>query len=86
MSLNSITVFRNNCRGNVANTSYPHRVEVHSAEDLQKAAAFDHVCAAYADGKNKHGNTIRAHRSIDTFFALGLPANGQRQRPYRSCR
>lgn len=68
MSLNSITVFRNNCRGNVANTSYPHRVEVHSAEDLQKAAAFDHVCAAYADGKDKHGNTIRAHRSIDTFL------------------
>lgn len=68
MSLNSITVFRNNCRGNAANTSYPHRVKVHSAEDLQKAAAFDHVCAAYADGKDKHGNTIRAHRSIDTFL------------------
>lgn len=68
MSLNIITVFRNNCRGNAANTSYPHRVEVHSAEDLQIAAVFDHVCAAYTDGKDKHGNIIRAHRSIDTFL------------------
>lgn len=68
MSLNIITVFRNNCRGNAANTSYPQRVEVHSAEDLQKAAAFDHVCAAYADGKDNHGKTVRAHRSIDTFL------------------
>lgn len=68
MSLNSITIFRNNCRGNAAYTSYPQRINVDSVEDLQEAAAFDHVCAAYADGKDKNGNTIRAHRSIDTFL------------------
>lgn len=68
MSLNSITIFRNNCRGKAAFTSYPQRVEIYSAEDLQKAAAFDHVCAAYADSIDKHGNTIRSHRSNDTFL------------------
>lgn len=68
MSLNNITIFRNNCRGNAAYTSYPQKVEIHSTEDLQKAALFDHVCAAYADAKDKRGNTVRAHRSIETFL------------------
>jgi len=41
-------------RGRASNTSYPERVKITSIDDLRNAAQFDHVCAEYADGVDKH--------------------------------
>jgi len=71
-----MTVYTADCRGSVANTSYKKKVEITCAADLQRAAAFDHVCAAYADGTDKQGNLIKARRSVSTFIhADCLPAD-----------
>lgn len=68
MNEKHMTIYTAKCRGNVANTSYPHKVEITCEADLQKAAAFDHVCAAYADGRDSKDRLITAYRSIDTFL------------------
>ena len=53
------TLYTADCTGNRTNCLYPHQAEISSAEDLAAAAAFDHVCAAYA------GN----YRSIQNFLS-----------------
>jgi len=68
MNERHMTIYTANCRENVMNTSYPNKVEITCEADLQRAAAFDHVCAAYADGADKHGYPIKAHRSVSTFL------------------
>ena len=68
MNEKTMTVYAATCRGDVANTSYPKKFEITCEADLQRAAAFDHVCAAYADGTDKHGHPVKAHRSVATFI------------------
>ncbi len=53
------TLYTADCTGNRKNCLYPHQARISSAEDLAAAAAFDHVCAAYA------GN----YRSIQNFLS-----------------
>ena len=64
-----MTIFAANCTGKKTNTSYPFPVEIASTDDLKKVAAFDHVCARYADGKNTRGKLIKAYRSKKTFIS-----------------
>lgn len=54
-------------RGQTRNTSYPYKAVIACKEDLAKAAAFDHVCAHYANGKNSRGDMVEAYRSKKTF-------------------
>ena len=54
-----LTLFTANCAGNKANCSYPNKVIITSASELQKAVRADHVCAAYKDN----------YRSIDNFIS-----------------
>lgn len=49
------------------NTSYPFTGTVTCIEDLAKIAAFDHVGAIFADGKNSKGRVIQGYRSKKTF-------------------
>lgn len=49
------------------NTSYPFTGTVTCIEDLTKIAAFDHVGAVFADGKNSKGRMIQGYRSKKTF-------------------
>ncbi len=53
------TLYTADCTGNRKNCLYPHQARISSAEDLAAAAAFDHVCAAYA------GN----YRSIQNYLS-----------------
>ena len=70
-----MTLYTANCRGDKANTSYPNRVEVNNAEDLENAAKYDHVCAEYRSEdvthKRKDGTVytefVPFHRSIKAF-------------------
>ncbi|MCD7762552.1 MAG: phage/plasmid primase, P4 family [Lachnospiraceae bacterium] len=43
------------------NCRYPNRVSVMSAEELQAAVRFDHVCAEYKDNYRSVGNFIRSN-------------------------
>lgn len=56
-----------NVRGHEKNTSYPYVIDIHSAEELAKAAAYDNVCAVYDDGYNQRKRFIRGYRSNKTF-------------------
>ena len=55
-------------RGQRTNTSYPHRVTISSAEDLAKAAAFDHASGRFSDYERSSGEIIKAYRSLSTFL------------------
>lgn len=44
-----------------SNCLYPNRVEVGSAEELQEAVKFDHVCAEYKDDYRSNANFIRSN-------------------------
>lgn len=55
-------------RGQRTNTSYPHRVTISSAEDLAKAAAFDHTSGRFSDCERANGETITAYRSLATYL------------------
>lgn len=68
MNERNMTIYTADCRGNAQNTSYPRKVEITCEADLQQAAAFDHVCAAYADGLDSKNRFVIAYRSIDTFI------------------
>jgi putative DNA primase/helicase len=52
-----VTICMANCVGQTANCSYPKRVEVSTARQLQETVKFDHVCAEFK------GN----YRSIENF-------------------
>lgn len=67
MSQHTITIQYSSTRGNDKNTSYPFRREISTPEELAEIAAFDHVCAVYADGKNTRGRMVRGYRSKKTF-------------------
>jgi putative DNA primase/helicase len=43
------------------NCSYPHRVEVMSAEDLRKAVKMDHVCAEYRNNYRSVENFLKSN-------------------------
>lgn len=47
-------------RGNARNRLYPHCVEVKSANDLKRVAMYDHVFAAYVDGRRQSDRFICA--------------------------
>ena len=55
-------------RGQRTNTSYPHRVTISSAEDLAKAAAFDHTSGRFSDCERANGEIITAYRSLATYL------------------
>lgn len=59
-------------RGQTRNTSYPYKAVIACKEGLAKAAAFDHVCAYYANGKNSRGDTVEAYRSKKTFISAAF--------------
>lgn len=52
------TVFTASCTGREANCRYPQKREIHTAQDLKKAAAFDHVCAAYKNNYRSRDNFL----------------------------
>ena len=56
----SMTLYKNNERGNQYNNKYPICAVVRSKEDLQAVVCFDHVCATYKDGHRKNANFIEA--------------------------
>ena len=62
-------IFVASTRGRKTNTSYPNRITITSVDDLAMAAAYDHVCASYADGKNNRGTLVKAYRSRKTFIS-----------------
>ena len=65
--MKEITLFISNSREDKYNTSYPKTVIIRNCEDFKCAMRFDHVAAEYSTGKDKHGNDVPFHRSIDTF-------------------
>ena len=54
----NMTLYTSGYRGNERNAGYPQKVEISSVEDLRRAVAFDHVCAAYRNN----------HRAISDFL------------------
>ena len=54
-----MTVYISSVREQKTNTSYPFKVAVTTEADLAKAAAYDHVCAHFADGQNNRGKRIK---------------------------
>ena len=52
------TVFTASCTGREANCRYPQKREIHTAQDLKEAAAFDHVCAAYKNNYRSRDNFL----------------------------
>ena len=64
-----MTVYISSVSGQKTNTSYPFEVPVTTETDLAKAAAYDHVCAHFADGQNNRGKSIKAYRSKKTFLS-----------------
>lgn len=64
-----MTVYISSVCGQKTNTSYPFKVAVTTETDLAKAAAYDHVCAHFADGQNNRGKRIKAYRSKKTFLS-----------------
>lgn len=64
-----MTVYISSVCGQKTNTSYPFEAAVTTEADLAKAAAYDHVCAHFADGQNNRGKRIKAYRSKKTFLS-----------------
>lgn len=64
-----MTVYISSVCGQKTNTSYPFKAIVTTEADLAKAAAYDHVCAHFADGQNNRGKSIKAYRSKKTFLS-----------------
>ena len=64
-----MTVYISSVCGQKTNTSYPFEAAVTTEADLAKAAAYDHVCAHFADGQNNRGKSIKAYRSKKTFLS-----------------
>ena len=64
-----MTVYISSVCGQKTNTSYPFEVPVTTEADLAKAAAYDHVCAHFADGQNNRGKRIKAYRSKKNFLS-----------------
>ena len=55
-----MTLYYNTFCENAKNATYPHKIEVHSTEDLENAVMYDHVCAEYKDCYRKNSNFIRS--------------------------
>lgn len=53
-----MTVYISSVCGQKTNTSYPFEAAVTTEADLAKAA-YDHVCAHFADGQNNRGKSMR---------------------------
>ena len=49
-----MTIYTADCRENAMNTLYPHKVTITCADDMAKAAAYDHVCAEYAGNRRRN--------------------------------
>ena len=64
-----MTVYISSVSGQKTNTSYPFAVSVTTEADLARAAAYDHVSAKYAGGKNNRGKSVKAYRSKRTFLS-----------------
>lgn len=60
----TITVYAANCRGNLTNCLYPHRIEITDEASAAKAFSRDIVCAEYRNN----------YRSVENFLiAIALP-------------
>lgn len=55
-----MNIFRADCVGNAANCSYPHKVEVQSAKDMETAVSHDHVCATYTNNYRNEQNFLES--------------------------
>ena len=64
-----MTIYISSVSGQKTNTSYPFEVSVTTEADLARAAAYDHVCAKYADGKDNRGKSVKAYRSKKPFLS-----------------
>lgn len=51
-----LILFTANCAGNKVNCSYPNKVHITNALELQKAVRADHVCADYKENSNSKYN------------------------------
>ncbi|MCH3958051.1 MAG: phage/plasmid primase, P4 family [Selenomonas sp.] len=49
------TLYTADCRGNEKNTSYPHACRIGNVAEFRAAVAFDHVAAAYQNGRRSVG-------------------------------
>jgi len=52
------TLFASNCIGSRSNCTYPTRLEIASAYDMDKAVRCDHVCAEFRDSRRGTDNFI----------------------------
>ena len=55
-----MNIYHADCVGNAANCSYPHKVEVQSAKDMETAVSHDHVCATYTNNYRNEQNFLES--------------------------
>ena len=55
-----MTIYRANCVGVAANCSYPNKVEVQNAKDMESAVSQDHVCATYTNNYRNEQNFLES--------------------------
>lgn len=56
----NFTLYTADCTGNETNCLYPHKAVISSPADLARAAAYDHVAAAYRNDYRSNDNFISA--------------------------
>ena len=56
----NFTLYTADCTGNETNCLYPHKAVISSPADLARAAAYDHVAAAYWNDYRSNDNFISA--------------------------
>ena len=54
------TLYFADCTGSAANCLYPHRAEICSKEDLERAVSRDYVCAQYRGNYRSSGNFLQS--------------------------
>ncbi len=80
--MKEMDLYVSSVRGVKNNTGYPFPAHIDSLESLKKAAAFDHVCAHYSDGRNTKGRIIKGYRSKRTFLSANcLPMDCDNTNP-----
>ena len=49
-------IYTSNFKGNAKNCFYPNCIEIGNADDMKKAALYDHVCSYFNDSKRSIAN------------------------------
>jgi P4 family phage/plasmid primase-like protien len=55
-----MTIYFADCIGQAGNCLYPHRAEIGSKEDLERAVSRDYVCAQYRGNYRSNGNFMQS--------------------------